>query len=150
MSLAGEEVRYDFYFEELSTEPDPVELAKYAATAAHSHVRPPLDIPEAAGEIVADINERTEILFGLIEGQTWLALHIPALEVRDLAEALLERLDGLSARNAGVVRQAAGRVMQAAWDLDRAGDLEDAGRATRVFDRFERSVKAISAVFSRR
>ena len=147
--LAGEEARYDFYFEGLSKESDPVELAKYAAIGLHSHQRPVLEIPEAASEIVAGISERTEILFGLIEEQAWLALHVPALEARDLAEALLEKLDGLSARNTGLVRQAAGRVMQAAWDLDRAGDLEEAGRAAKVFDRFEKSVRAIDGVFSK-
>lgn len=145
--LAGEEGRYDFYFEELSKEPDAVTLAKYAALGGHSHERPPLLIPDTAAEIVAGIDARTRVLEQLIEGEEWLALHIPALECRDLAEALLERLDGLSARDAGLARQAGSRVMSSAYDLDRAGDLADAGRATVVFDRFRRAVGTIDGLF---
>ena len=45
------------------------------------------------------------------------------------------------------MRQAAGRIMQAAYDLDRAGDLSDAGRATIVFDRFSGAVETVSALY---
>lgn len=144
--LAGEESRYDFYFEAVSTEPDAVTLAKYAALTDHSHERPPLAIPETAAEIVAGIVARTQVLRELIESDQLLALHVPALECRDLAEALLERLDGLAARDAGQVRQAAGRIMQTAYDLDRAGDLGDSGRATLVFDRFRQSLSTLDEI----
>jgi len=146
--LAGEEVRYDFYFEELSKEPDAVTLAKYAALGGHSHERPPLTIPDTAAEIVAGIKARTSVLEQLIEGKEWLALHIPALECRDLAEALYDRDGDLSARNAGLARQALRRVMQSAWDLDRDGDLADAGRATVTFDRFRLAVGVIDGLFA--
>lgn len=145
--LAGEPVRFDFYFDELSEELSATELAKYQALGPHSHERPPLDIPESAEEIVAELVERTQILRELVLNEDWLALHIPAFDARDLAMALLDQLGGLSARERGAVRQAASRTMQSAAELDRAGDLADAGRARRAFARYEEAVRTIIEAF---
>jgi hypothetical protein len=145
--LAGEKTRFDFYFEEPSRELSTVELARYAALGPHSHQRPPLVVPESAAEVVAEIARRTELLRELVGRQEWLALHIPAFDVMDLAGALLDKLDGLAARDRGRVRQAVARTLQSAAELDRAGDLADAGRAIRAFARYDEAVRTLLDVF---
>ncbi|MDX1385821.1 MAG: hypothetical protein R3190_19370, partial [Thermoanaerobaculia bacterium] len=145
--LAGRETRFDFYFEETTKELSAAELAKYAAQGPHSHEREPVVVPETAAGIVAEIQARTELLRELIAEEAWLALHVPAFDARDFAEALLDRLDSLSARDRGRVRQAVGRTMQTAAELDRAGDLADAGRARRAFARYNEAVAEIVDAF---
>ncbi len=143
VSLAGEKRRFDFYFEELSADLSAAELARYAALGSHSHERPPLQIPASAEEIVAELVTRTDVLRELMDSEEWLALHIPAFDARDLAEALLDHLGALSARERGKVSQAVSRAMQSAAALDRAGDLADPGRARNAFTRYERAMKTI-------
>jgi hypothetical protein len=145
--LAGEPTRYDFYFEELSKELSAAELARYAAQGAHSHEREPVVMPERAEDVVAEIVLRTEVLRQLMDQEEWLALHVPAFDARDFAAGLLDKLEGLNARERGSVRQAVSRAMQAAAELDRAGDLADAGRARRAFDRYNEAVRVLVAAF---
>ncbi|HEX2464588.1 MAG TPA: hypothetical protein VHR17_08170 [Thermoanaerobaculia bacterium] len=145
--LAGETSRFDFYFEEPSRELTQVELARYASLGPHSHQRPPLIVPEAAGAVVAELELRTQLLRDLIERRDWLALHIPAFDAIDLAEALLDKLEGLPARDQGLVRQAVARTLQSAAEIDRAGDLADPGRVQRAFARYDEAVKTVVAAF---
>jgi hypothetical protein len=145
--LAGEQTRFDFYFEEPSRELTQVELARYAALGPHSHQRPPLVVPEAAAGVVAELERRTQLLRELIERGDWLALHVPAFDAIDLAEALLDKLDGLPARDQGLVRQAIARTLQSAAEIDRAGDLADPGRVQRAFARYDEAVRAVVAAF---
>lgn len=145
--LAGEQTRFDFYFEEYSKELSAAELAKYSALGPHSHVRPPLAIPDRPEDVVSEIVKRTDLLRELIDGAQWLGLHAPAFDARDLAEALLEKLGRLSARDRGTVKQAISRTMQSAAELDRAGDLADAGRARRAFARYSQAVRVLADTF---
>jgi hypothetical protein len=145
--LAGERTRFDFYFEEPSREPSAADLARYAALGPHSHQRPPLVVPDAAAGVIAELGRRTELLRELVGRGDWLALHVPAFDAIDLAQALLDKLEGLSARDRGRVRQAVARTLQSAAELDRAGDLADAGRALRAFQRYDEAVKTLLDAF---
>ena len=100
--LAGERTRFDFYFEEPSRELTQAELA----ALRRGSVRTAISVrrsrcPRAAREVVAEIERRTELLRQLIERGDWLALHIPAFDVIDLGEALLDQLDGSAAARSG-------------------------------------------------
>jgi hypothetical protein len=141
--LAGERARFDFFFEEPSRELSAAELERYAALGPHSHQRPPLTIPGTAAEIAVELERRTELLRELVSREDWLALHVPAFDAMDLAQALLDQLEGLSARDRGRVRQAVARTLQSAAELDRAGDLADAGRALRAFARYDEAVETL-------
>ncbi len=146
--LAGERVRFDFYFEELTTEPQAsVGRGGTLSIGDHSHARPPLTIPAAAAAIARELGLRAEQVQDRMTQGDWLRLYVPAFDGRDLAEALLERLDGITARERGQVRKAVSRIMQSAAELDRAGDLADAGRARRALARFEDAVREIANIF---
>jgi hypothetical protein len=145
--LAGEQHRFDFYFTEYSKDVPaaPRTLAAgLPGSAEHSHERPPLTIPDQAAGIVAELEARARQVTEKIERGDWLRLYVPAFDGRDLAEALLGELDGLAPRDRGRVRKAVSRVMQSAADLDRAGDLGDAGRAREALDRFAGAVREIA------
>lgn len=143
--LAGEQQRYDFYFEETTVEPVGGASRGSGAIRAgpHSHERPPMTIPEYPVAITALMALKRDRVRSQIENGEWLTLYVPAFDARDLAEALLERLDGLSARERGQARQAIGRVMQSAAELDRSGDLADRARAQRAFERFDGGVREL-------
>ncbi len=143
--LAGEQQRYDFYFEETTVEPagGAVRGAGTVRAGPHSHARPPMTIPEAPAAIAALLARKRDRARRQIEDGEWLTLYVPAFDARDLAEALIERLDGLSGRERGRARRAIGRVMQSAAELDRSGDLADRARARRAFDRFDGGVREL-------
>ena len=143
--LAGEQQRYDFYFEETTVEPVGGASRGGGAIRAgpHSHERPPMTIPEYPAAITALIAQKRDRVRSQIENGEWLTLYVPAFDARDLAEALLERLDGLSARERGQARRAIARVMQSAAELDRSGDLADRARAQRAFERFDGGVREL-------
>jgi hypothetical protein len=145
--LAGERTRFDFFFEEPSRELSAADLARYAALGPHSHLRPPLAIPDSAAAVAVELERRTQLLRELIGRQEWLSLHVPAFDAMDLAEALLDKLEGLSARDRGRIRQAVARTLQSAAELDRAGDLADAGRALRAFARYDEAVAVLLDAF---
>ena len=148
--LAGEQQRYDFYFEETTVEPAGGASRGGGAIRAgpHSHERPPMTIPEYPVAITALMALKRDRVRSQIENGEWLTLYVPAFDARDLAEALLDRLDGLSARERGQARQAIGRVMQSAAELDRSGDLADRARAQRAFDRFDGGVRELEDLIS--
>ena len=143
--LAGEQQRYDFYFEETTVEP-PAGASRGGGViraGPHSHERPPMTIPEDRNAIMALMANKRDRVRTQIENGEWLTLYVPAFDARDLAEVLLDRLVGLSARQRGQVRQAIGRVMQSAAELDRSGDLADRARAQRAFERFDSGVREL-------
>ncbi len=76
-----------------------------------------------------------------------MALHVPAFDAIDLAEALLDKLGGLPPRDQGLVRQAVARTLQSAAEIDRAGDLADPGRVQRAFARYDEAVRTVVAAF---
>ncbi len=143
--LAGEQQRYDFYFEETTVEPPAGASRGGGAIRAgpHSHERPPMTIPEDRNAIMALLANKRDRVRTQIENGEWLTLYVPAFDARDLAEVLLDRLAGLSARQRGQARQAIGRVMQSAAELDRSGDLADRARAQRAFERFDSGVREL-------
>ncbi len=143
--LAGEQQRYDFYFEETTVEPVRSSSSSGGAVRAgpHSHERPPMTIPDQPAAIMALMEDRRDRVRSQIENGEWLTLYVPAFDARDLAEALLDRLDDLSARQRGQARQAIGRVMQSAAELDRGGDLADRARSQRAFTRFDAGVREL-------
>ena len=143
--LAGEQQRYDFYFEETTVEPPAGASRGRGAIRAgpHSHERPPMTIPEDPVAIMALMALKRDRVRAQIETGEWLTLYVPAFDARDLAEVLLDRLTGLSARQRGQARQAIGRVMQSAAELDRSGDLADRARAQRAFERFDAGVREL-------
>ena len=143
--LAGERQRYDFYFEETTVEPAGGASRGGGAIRAgpHSHERPPMTIPEYPEAIAALMALKRDRVRSQIENGEWLTLYVPAFDARDLAEALLDRLDALSARERGQARRAIGRVMQSAAELDRGGDLADRARAQRAFERFDGGVREL-------
>ncbi len=148
--LGGEQQRFDFYFEELSNEPAPsARPALSAANTDHSHLRPPLVIPTDPAGLVAALGERLRQLEEKIAIGDWQKLYVPAFDGRDLAEALLDRLEQLAVRDRGLVRKAVSRVMQSAGELDRAGDLADPARARQAVTRFASGVRDISEAFGR-
>ncbi len=142
--LAGDQQRYDFYFEETTVEPAGGGSRSTAIRAGpHSHERPPMTIPEDPIAIVALMANKRDRVRTQIENGEWLTLYVPAFDARDLAEVLLDRLSGLSARQRGQARKAIGRVMQSAAELDRGGDLADRARAQRAFQRFDSGVREL-------
>ncbi len=149
LDLAGKNNRYDFYFDALTEEPAYVPRTRAAGSAAHSHERPPLTIPSTPDGIVSELVVRRNRVQQQIDDAIWPSLYVPAFDARDLAEALLGRMEGFDARERGAARRAITLILQGAADLDRAGDLEDAARARRAFERFNEGVRTLEGLGQR-
>jgi hypothetical protein len=147
--LAGEPTRFDFYFTQITEEPVGAPAGTRLTRAGpHSHERPPLTIPEQPQAIVGQILLRTEQLVEKIAIEDWLRIYIPAFDAKDLAEALLSRLEGLSARERGKVRRGISRIMQSTVEMERAGDLADEARLRRALERYRGGLDQIVEVYS--
>lgn len=142
--LAGEENRFDFYFDQVTVEPEePV----VASVRLHSHERPPLDIPELADDVVREIFDRNELLDKLIEQRNWYALHNPAFDAKDLVDALAYKQDGLSPRSRGTLKKATTAINLGADGLDRGGDASDAARVSRAYEKFQEGIDLLKQIF---
>lgn len=144
--LAGEEKRFDFYFEELTVEPPPG-ISALGNVRLHSHERVPPEIPARAVDVVREILARQAVLAALIDAEEWFALHNPAFDAKDLAEELGNKLETLGVRERGRAKRAISQLLLAALDLDRAGDAEDEPRVKRSFQRLQDATGALLDVF---
>ena len=77
--LAGEQQRYDFYFEETTVEPVGGASRGGGAIRAgpHSHERPPMTIPEYPAAIAALMAAKRDRVRSQIENGEWLTLYVP-------------------------------------------------------------------------
>jgi hypothetical protein len=146
--MAGEQLRYDFYFEGLTKEPAQPPRATALIAGEHSHQRPPLVIPEAPAAIISELQTRSMLVEQTYRAGNWTLLYVPAFDAADLAEALLGHLDGLGARGIGRARVAVGRVRQSAVELDRTGDLADSARTQQALERFRTGIEELVAAFA--
>ena len=96
--LAGDEKRFNFFFDGLTTEPKP-ELRAERAPPQAQH-RPPVSIPDPAVDVVREILKREAVLRSHIDAKRWSDLHNPAFDTIDLANALRRKTEGLDPREA--------------------------------------------------
>ena len=144
--------RFDFIFAEYSSEtagqretsrlisgaPDTVPLAE--------RIRPM--IPEASVDIVASITLRDGELQALINRGAFTEIFIPALQTKELALALNERVDGLPERPRDDVRIAVRHLVRAAWLLDWYGDLGNKQQVSDAYDIFSAAASEIARIYA--
>lgn len=142
--LAGEEKRFDFEFEELTT----VESTPTLEMRLHEHDCPEVSIPADTAGKIRMIVERLDILQGHIAAQEWLLLHCPAYEAKDAMEALSESPgQDLNIRQVGNLKQATALINRGALALDRAGDASDAARVAKAFETFSEGVEMLLEIY---
>lgn len=142
--LAGEEKRYDFEFEELTT----VDSSPTLDIRLHEHDCPEIQIPADTTGKLELIFERMAILKAHIDAEQWLQLHCPAFEAKDAMEAL-NKAPGrdLNIRQIGSLKQATALINRGALALDRAGDASDEARVRKAFDTFTEGVALLREIF---
>lgn len=142
--LAGEEKRFDFEFDELTTE----DTAPTLDVRLHAHDCPEVVIPADTAGKVSMIVERMAILKAHIAAQEWLLLHCPAYEAKDTMEALNKSAGKqLNIRQIGDLKQATALVNRGALALDRAGDASDPVRVQKAFETFSKGVETLTEIF---
>lgn len=141
--LAGEEKRYDFVFEELTSPQTAPELEM----RLHAHDCPPVTIPAGTNSRVAMIVERMAVLQDHIDAEEWLQLHCPAYEAKDAMEALGKEPGDLNIRQVGRLKKATALINQGALALDRAGDAKDAARVHKALETFSEGVALLREVY---
>lgn len=145
VNLAGEENRFDFYFEELTVEPE--EVIAPTDIRLHTHERIPVVVPELAVDVVREILRRSSLLRALIDQRNWYALHTPAFDAKDFVEALSFKQENLGPRQRGVLKQATTAINLGADALDRAGDASDPPRVQRAFAKFSEGIEMLKGLF---
>lgn len=143
--LAGEEKRFDFEFDELTTF---VPATTPGELRLHEHNCPPIVVPPDAQSKVQYILDRAKVLEAHIANQEWLSLHCPAFEAKDVMEALNAAPgEGLNIRQIGTLKQATALINRGALALDRAGDALDAARVEKAFETFSEGVSMLTKVY---
>lgn len=149
------EDRFDFIFADHSRE-----AAAPAAPAAAPAAPPgpgegggPLfqgavtPIPDRPGDIAFEIRVRDLRIQYLMSKGAFTDVFIPALEAKDLALALDDRLDGLAPDRQRVVRLAVRRLVRAAWLLDWYGDLGNRQQVDEAYVLFGAAAEEIRAAY---
>jgi hypothetical protein len=88
--------------------------------------------------ILALIDQKEADLAARIGAQNFVTLYQPALDIRDLVEALTNLNAGTDVRRAGRLKLLLGAVNRTVNQIDRAGDTADAPRAQAVFEGLSR------------
>lgn len=143
--LAGEENRFDFYFEEVTIEPE--EPQTLTIGRLHSHEREPVEVPEKAVDVVREIFKRDSQLRANMDGRNWYGLHNPAFDAKDLMAALEFKLEGLGPRERGKFREALTAIRRGADNLDRAGDAADPPRVQRAYATFSEGIELLKEIW---
>lgn len=143
------EDRFDFIFPEFSGELNVADAAT-SASAPESlplaeRIRP--TIPENTNTIVSNISERNDEIANLVSTGGFTEIFIPALQSKELALALNERVDDLSIRTQTDVRIAIRSLVRAAWLLDWYGDLGNKQQVSDAYDIFNQAVIEIVTVY---
>jgi len=161
VKLGGVDKRFDFQFDQVTIDTGGARVASAmpgmtmpgAAPGAsgtnpmHNHVRPPFIIPGTAEEILAALDLKLEDLRGRIAVKDWYTLYQPALDIRDLVEALTKLNAGVDPRQKGKLKILLGAVNRTANKMDRAGDTGDAPRVQAVFEELSGNLREVKAVF---
>ena len=144
------EDRFDFIFTEFSGETDVADAATAAPNAPESlplaeRIRP--TIPENTNTIVSNISERNDEIENLVSTGGFTEIFIPALQSKELALALNQRIDTLPIRTRSDVRIAIRSLVRAAWLLDWYGDLGNKQQVSDAYDIFNQAVLEIVAIY---
>ena len=143
------EDRFDFIFPEFSGELNVADVATSASAPVSlplaERIRP--TIPENTNTIVSNISERNDEIANLVSTGGFTEIFIPALQSKELALALNERVDDLSIRTQTDVRIAIRSLVRAAWLLDWYGDLGNKQQVSDAYDIFNQAVIEIVTVY---
>jgi hypothetical protein len=129
--------------------PGPISREPAPATAPPS-VDPslvPLPIPDTIGEIVVQLNTRSDQVGELIRRGDFTAVYVPAFQARDLAIALESHLGELAAAKREAAEPAITRLVRTAWLLDAFGDLGNRQQITDAYAIFTSTVADVVAAF---
>lgn len=135
----GKEQRFDFAFEDFSTDSAPVALD--VAT------RLMMDIPDSAPDILKMLGERRAEMKDLLGRGGLSELWVPALQGKELALALEFHAREFPAPKQAAIGAATREVVQAAFRLDSAGDRGEREAVLKAAEQFERGVTALEAAF---
>ena len=132
-SADGPEHRFDFLFSAYTKEPA---AAGPAATSPPPAAARPEPAPETTAELIAAIQSGRRRVQTLLAQGALAELYLPAFAAKDAALALGARADALPADHRASADAALKRLVLAAWQIDRYGDLGDRPRldeACRIF-----------------
>ncbi len=104
-------------------------------------------IPERPNDIVAEIIKRDQEVQELINRGAFTEIFIPALQSKELALALNDRVDSLPLRARSEVLIAVRHLVRSAWLLDWYGDLGNKQQVSSAYDIFGSAVNTIAQVY---
>lgn len=138
----GKEQRFDFAFQDFSTDSAPVALD--VAT------RLMMDIPDSAPDILKMLGERRDEMKDLLGRGGLSELWVPALQGKELALALEYHAREFPAAKQQAVASATREVVQAAFRLDSAGDRGERDAVVKAAEQFTQGVTALESAFGGR
>jgi hypothetical protein len=107
----------------------------------------PLPIPDSVPEMLTQLSQRSTQIRRFIDQGAFANVYVPAFQAKDLALALDERTQDLTAERRKVVEPAIKRLVRAAWLLDAFGDLGNKEQITAAYSQFAAAVKDVESAF---
>ena len=144
----GAEYRFDFTFPDHSKETTLDASALMASGVDASQI--PVEVPDTADEVMAQLKTRSEQIRGIIDRGTFGDLYIPALQAKDLALALDAHARTLPPDQRTRAARAIKEIVLGAWRLDSFGDQGDRRQIAEAFAAFSAAVGDLEPAFAPR
>jgi hypothetical protein len=146
LAPGGPEYRFDFAFEEFSTDRI-VGTSSTSAAVEQWNAGRLVEIPSKAEDVLSMLVQRKAALKDAIARGALADLWLPALQAKDLALALEIFAGEWPQANRDQVSQAVNRLVRTAWLLDAYGDMGDREQIAKVYEAFAGAAAEIEAAF---
>jgi heavy metal-binding protein len=143
------ESRFDFTFPAYSKDVI-APAAPPANSSAAASPKPAAQQPDPAirTTLLNDLKARDEEVGSLVKSGGFGAIWLPALQAKDIALELQRQQGAATGSQAPAVEEQVKRLVVAAYELDRDGDLGDAQKITEAYGRFSAAISALSSLLS--
>jgi hypothetical protein len=134
----AEEYRFDFAFAEFSTD-------KGAVPADAASVL--FEVPDDLADVLKLLNERVEVIGGLVRKGAFPEVWVPAFHAKDLALALDARTRTLPLAKRAAATGSVERLVRAAWMLDASGDTGNRGEVEDAYSALTSAARDVQTIF---
>jgi hypothetical protein len=147
----GDEHRFDFSFQALTTEPKSVGPLSTTTTPTAAKAQYEVSTTTAADEngLLSEIEDGRKQVEAAVQNAAFGEIYLSALATKDAALKLDALASSQSSERSARVSAAVREIVLAAWMLDQYGDLGDRRKIEQAYERFAAAVAALRHAYGR-
>jgi hypothetical protein len=127
--------------------PSPVPAGEVEVAAGVDPALVTLPIPDTVPEMLTQLRGRTDQIRAFIDRGSFASIYVPAFQAKDLALALDEHKNELSADKRKIAEPAISRLVRSAYLLDAFGDIGNKQQISEAYAKFVEAAKDIASAF---